>query len=112
MWTTTDAPRSVRAYRRAMTDECHLELRPGPILLCAGTEPSAAASLAAWQSVTYALSLARLAVPAPVAHKGADERDDEHERSRIAAALLGSTAKGILRHAARPVLLVPPPATV
>lgn len=29
-------------------------------------------------------------------------------RSRIAAALLGSTAEGILRHAGRPVLLVPP----
>ncbi|MDP1848580.1 MAG: universal stress protein [Solirubrobacteraceae bacterium] len=31
-------------------------------------------------------------------------------RSRIAAALLGSTAESILRHAGRPVLLVPPPA--
>jgi nucleotide-binding universal stress UspA family protein len=31
-------------------------------------------------------------------------------RSRIAAALLGSTAEGILRRADRPVLLVPPPA--
>jgi nucleotide-binding universal stress UspA family protein len=31
--------------------------------------------------------------------------------SRIAAALLGSTAAGILRHANRPVLLVPPTAT-
>jgi nucleotide-binding universal stress UspA family protein len=29
-------------------------------------------------------------------------------RSRIAAALLGSSAEGILRHAGRPVLLVPP----
>lgn len=31
-------------------------------------------------------------------------------RSRIAAALLGSTAEGVLRHAGRPVLLVPPAA--
>jgi nucleotide-binding universal stress UspA family protein len=31
-------------------------------------------------------------------------------RSRFTAALLGSTAEGVLRHAGRPVLLVPPPA--
>jgi nucleotide-binding universal stress UspA family protein len=31
-------------------------------------------------------------------------------RSLVAATLLGSTAEGILRHAGRPVLLVPPPA--
>ncbi len=45
----------------------------------------------------------------------ADERDaavlvtGTRGRSRIAAALLGSNAEGILRHAGRPVLLVPEP---
>lgn len=44
----------------------------------------------------------------------ADERDaaiiitGTRGRSRVAAALLGSTAEGVLRHARRPVLLVPP----
>jgi nucleotide-binding universal stress UspA family protein len=127
-------------------------LRPRPAILAT-----------AWQSTTYALSLALLAVPASVAHQGADALDDESRRraqalaaaggeplgaagwscetaapearsaasaiigaadahdaaivvtgtrgrSRVAAALLGSTAEGILRHAGRPVLLVAPPA--
>lgn len=127
-------------------------LRPRPALLTT-----------AWQSATYAVGLALLAVPDAIAHKGADELDDDSRRkaqarasdgaallgaagwpcetavpearsvpgaiigtadehdaaiivtstrghSRIAAALLGGTAEGILRHADRPVLLVPPPA--
>jgi nucleotide-binding universal stress UspA family protein len=46
----------------------------------------------------------------------ADDRDaavvvtGTRGRSRVAATLLGSTAEEILRHAGRPVLLVPPPA--
>jgi nucleotide-binding universal stress UspA family protein len=44
----------------------------------------------------------------------ADERDaavvvtGTRGRSPLTATLLGSTAEGILRHAGRPVLLVPP----
>lgn len=45
MRTTTDAPRSTHTYRPAMTDACPAE-PPGPILLCAGTDPVAAARLA------------------------------------------------------------------
>jgi nucleotide-binding universal stress UspA family protein len=128
-------------------------LRPRPALLTT-----------AWQSATYAVGLALLAVPDAVARKGADELDNDSHRkahahathgaallgaagwpcetaapearsapsaiigaanehdaaiivtgtrghSRITAALIGSTAEGILRHADRPVLLVPPAAT-
>jgi nucleotide-binding universal stress UspA family protein len=46
MWTTTDARRPPLAYRPPMTDERRSEPRPGPILLCAGSEPAAAAGLA------------------------------------------------------------------
>jgi nucleotide-binding universal stress UspA family protein len=117
----------------------------------------------AWETTSYAVGVALLAVPAGVAQTGADQLDevsrthadaiaqearerlagagftgeatalearhnvatamieyaDEHDaalivtgtrgRSRIAAALLGSTAEALLRHSGRPVLLVPPP---
>ena len=116
----------------------------------------------AWQTATYAVGVAMLAVPDEIARKGAQSLDEssrreaeEHARraaellgeagwscrtvaletarsipgalilaaeerdaavivtgtrgrSRIAAALLGSSAEGIMRHAGRPVLLVPP----
>jgi nucleotide-binding universal stress UspA family protein len=151
-----DAP-AVFAYDGS--DPADHALRAAQALL----QPRPARLATAWQSASYALALALLAVPAPIAHKGADELDDEtrrraqalatngaqqlgaagwqcetdvpearsvahaiigtadaHDaaivvtgtrgRSRVAAALLGSTAEGILRHASRPVLLVPPPA--
>jgi nucleotide-binding universal stress UspA family protein len=128
-------------------------LRPRPTIVAS-----------AWQTASYAVGVALLAVPDEIARKGADGLDessrreaegranaglellaaagwpcrtetlqtsrgaataviaaaDEHDaavvvtgtrgRSRIAAALLGSTAEGILRHAGRPALLVPPTA--
>jgi nucleotide-binding universal stress UspA family protein len=37
----------------------------------------------------------------------ADDDSDRAGRSRAVAAVLGSTAEGILRHAHRPVLVVP-----
>jgi nucleotide-binding universal stress UspA family protein len=46
MWTTTDASDPSRAYRRPMTDERPPGPHDRPILLCAGTEPAAAAGLA------------------------------------------------------------------
>lgn len=133
-------------------------LRAGAKLLA----PRPAVAACAWQTATYAVGVAMLAVPDEVAHKGAegldaasrreaetharqaadvlgaagwsceaaalettrsvpgaiilaaDERDaavivtGTRGRSRIAAALLGSSAEGIVRHAGRPVLLVPP----
>ena len=133
-------------------------LRAGARLLM--RRPALAAC--AWQTATYAVGVAMLAVPDEVARKGAAGLDEssrreaeahahdaaqrlgeagwacetaaietarsipgaiilaaeEHDaavivtgtrgRSRIAAALLGSSAEGIVRHAGRPVLLVPP----
>lgn len=64
---------------------------------------------------------ARGAALAAARHAGGDRRVDAAlarltpvrkrgcGRSRIAAALLGGSAEGVLRHAGRPVLLVPPP---
>lgn len=132
-------------------------LSAGAMLL----RPRPAVVASAWQSVSYAVGVALLAIPDAVAHMGAEELDDasrrqaegrahdgasvlaeagwrcdtaalEHRsvaagiigaadvhdaavivtgtrgRSWMTAALLGSTAEGILRHAGRPVLLVPP----
>jgi nucleotide-binding universal stress UspA family protein len=67
---------------------------------------------AGWSSDIAALKTVRSVAGAIVA--AAQERDvavvvtGTRGRSRFAAALLGSTAEGILRHAGRPVLLVPP----
>jgi len=127
--------------------------------------PRPAIVACAWQTASYAVGVAMLAVPDEVARKGAEGLDeasrreaeahagdgaaqlatagwsscesvaletgrnaataivataDEHDaaivvtgtrgRSRIAAALLGSTAEAVVRHAGRPVLLVPPAA--
>lgn len=124
--------------------------------------PRPAIVATAWETTSYAVGVALLAVPARVAQTSADRLDElarahaeetaaaagaqlagagwscdsvalearhnaagailaaarEHDaaaivtgtrgRSRIAAALLGSTAETLLRHAGRPVLLVPP----
>lgn len=67
---------------------------------------------AGWTCETAALETAR-SVPGAII-VAAEEHDaaviltGTRGRSRIAAALLGSSAEGILRHAGRPVLLVPP----
>ena len=69
-------------------------------------------SAAGWACETGALETAR-GVPAAIVGV-ADDRDaaivvtGTRGRSRIAAALLGSNAEAIVRHAQRPVLLVPP----
>lgn len=69
---------------------------------------------AGWSCDTAAIETAR-SVPAAIVG-AADEHDagivvsGTRGRSRAAAALLGSSAEGILRHAGRAVLLVPPPA--
>jgi nucleotide-binding universal stress UspA family protein len=137
---------------------------PAEHALCAAAallRPRPAVVASAWQSASYAVGLALLAVPDAVAHRGAGDLDaasrrqaegraqdgaaalaaagwpcgvaalenrsvaagiigaaGEHDaavivtgtrgRSWMTAALLGSTAEGILRHAGRPVLLVPP----
>ena len=66
---------------------------------------------AGWVARTATLEASRN-VPAAIL-AAADEHDaavlvtGTRGRSRIAAALLGSTAESVLRHAARPVLLVP-----
>jgi|GEM_PF-2570802 len=68
---------------------------------------------AGWDCEAAALE-GRLSVPATIVDV-ADDRDaaivvtGTRGRSRIAAALLGSTAESVLRHAGRPVLLIPPP---
>ena len=67
---------------------------------------------AAWTSDVLALETAR-SVPGAIII-AADDHDaavivtGTRGRSRVAAVLLGSSAEGILRHAGRPVLLVPP----
>jgi nucleotide-binding universal stress UspA family protein len=67
---------------------------------------------AGWTADATAVETARNVPGALVA--AADDRDaaimitGTRGRSRIAAALLGSTAEAIVRHAGRPVLLVPP----
>jgi nucleotide-binding universal stress UspA family protein len=67
---------------------------------------------AGWTSETMAIETSRNVVGAIV--DAADEHDaaivvtGTRGRSRVAAALLGSSAEGILRCAGRPVLLVPP----
>ena len=125
-------------------------------------QPRPALVTTAWETTSYAVGVALLAVPAGVAQTGADRLDEasrnhaeviagegaerlaragwhrealalearhnvatamigyagDHEaavivtgtrgRARITAALLGSTAEALLRHAGRPVLLVPP----
>jgi nucleotide-binding universal stress UspA family protein len=69
-------------------------------------------SAAAWSCDLAAVRTARN-VSTAIIHT-ADEREaavvvtGTRGRSRLAAALLGSSAEGILRHAGRPVLLVPP----
>ena len=68
---------------------------------------------AGWDAGIAAVQTAR-SVPGAII-LAADEYDaavivtGTRGRSRIAAALLGSSAEGVLRHAGRPVLLVPPP---
>lgn len=65
-----------------------------------------------WRSEPVAIESAR-SVPAAIV-AAADERGaavivtGTRGRSRVTAALLGSSAEGVLRHADRPVLLVPP----
>jgi nucleotide-binding universal stress UspA family protein len=68
---------------------------------------------AGWPSDSTALETSRN-IPAAIACAAADHDaaiivTGTRGRSRIAAALLGSTAEGIVRHAGRPVLLVPTP---
>lgn len=69
---------------------------------------------AGWPSQAAALETAGNAPRAIVAGAGECEAavvvTGTRGRSRIAAALLGSTAEAIVRHAGRPVLLVPPAA--
>lgn len=71
---------------------------------------------AGWPAEATAIESTRGVAAAIVT--AADERDaavivtGTRGRSRIAAVLLGSTAEGVLRHAGRPVLLVPPAADV
>ena len=89
-------------------------LDEGARLLAAGEASEGAAAMAAagWACEHVALETSRN-VPAAIID-AADERDaavivtGTRGRSRIRAALLGSTAESILRHAGRPVLLVPP----
>ncbi|HWC27863.1 MAG TPA: universal stress protein, partial [Solirubrobacteraceae bacterium] len=68
---------------------------------------------AGWSSETAALAAARNAAGAILRvaedHDAAVVVSGTRGRSPLAAALLGSTAEGIARHAGRPVLLVPPP---
>jgi nucleotide-binding universal stress UspA family protein len=67
---------------------------------------------AGWTAAAVAVETARNVPGALVA--AADDHDaavvvcGTRGRSRVAAALLGSTAEAIVRHAGRPVLLVPP----
>lgn len=83
----------------------------------AAEEAGAGADLlteAGWPAEATAIESTRGVAAAVVTAAG--ERDaavivtGTRGRSRIAAALLGSTAEGVLRHAGRPVLLVPPAA--
>jgi nucleotide-binding universal stress UspA family protein len=75
-------------------------------------DAAARLSAAAWSCDPATVSTARNVATAII--DAADERDaavivtGTRGRSRLAAALLGSSAEGILRHAGRPVLLVPP----
>jgi nucleotide-binding universal stress UspA family protein len=75
-------------------------------------EGAAALAEAGWPSETTALQCVHHVAAAIVAE--ADDRDaavivtGTRGRARLTAALLGSTAEGIVRSAARPVLLVPP----
>ena len=68
---------------------------------------------AGWSADIVALETAR-SVPGAII-LAADDQDaavivtGTRGRSRVAAALLGSSAEGVLRHSGRPVLLVPPP---
>ena len=67
---------------------------------------------AGWSCETAALRTAR-SVPGAIIVAGEDHDaaiivTGTRGRSRMAAALLGSTAEAIVRHAGRPVLLVPP----
>lgn len=78
------------------------------------SEGAAALTVAGWHGETAAVE-ARHHVASSIVATAAD-RDaavvvtGTRGRSRIAAALLGSTAEGVLRGAGRPVLLVPPEA--
>jgi nucleotide-binding universal stress UspA family protein len=68
---------------------------------------------AGWQyetAVPEARSVAHAIIGAADARDAAIVVTGTRGRSRVAAALLGSTAEGVLRHASRPVLLVPPAA--
>lgn len=84
-------------------------------LQAAGEAAEGAAQLTAagWSCEQAALETARNATSALVG--AADEHDaavivtGTRGRSALAATLLGSTAEGVLRHAGRPVLLVPSP---
>ncbi len=77
-------------------------------------EGAARLTAAGWPCETAALETSRSVASAIIA--AADEREaailvsGTRGRSRIAAALLGSSAEGMLRHADRPVLLVSGPA--
>ena len=77
-------------------------------------EGAEALALAGWPASTARPVAVEAIRNVPAAIVGAAEEDDAavivtgtRGRSRIAAALLGSTAESVLRHAVRPVLLIP-----
>ncbi|MGH2943399.1 MAG: universal stress protein, partial [Solirubrobacteraceae bacterium] len=85
----------------AARDDAETHAVAGAAILAAAGWPCDRAALETSRNVPAAIACAAADHDAAVIVTGT------RGRSRIAAALLGSTAEGIVRHAGRPVLLVP-----